>query len=128
MTSARVAILGTIGSDGRPHLVPFTFALDGDVLYSAVDSKPKSSRVLRRLENIRRDPRVTVLVEHYDDDWSRLWWCRLDGSARVLEGGPEIHTARELLAAKYSQYAGTPLDGPLIAVSIGSVTGWTASA
>ena len=121
-------MLGTIGSDARPHLVPFTFALDGDVLYSAVDSKPKSSRTLRRLANIRRDPRVTVLVEHYDDDWSRLWWCRLEGSARVVDDGPDAERAAELLTNKYPRYRADPPDGPWIVVSVRSLAGWTATA
>src|SRR5438094_194111 len=83
----------TIGSDGRPHLVPITFALDGERLYSAVDEKPKRSRTLQRIENARERPDVTVLVDHYSDDWDRLWWVRLRGRARVLDGGEEADRA-----------------------------------
>src|SRR5712692_6363268 len=90
---ARVARLGTIGATGAPHLVPFCIALDGDVLYSAVDRKPKRSVRLRRLENAAAEPRVCVLVDHYEEDWSRLWWVRLDGRALQLEPGAETERA-----------------------------------
>ena len=92
---ARVGRLATIGADGRPHLVPICFALEGDILYSAVDEKPKRSKHLQRLENIRNRPDVAVLVDHYEEDWTRLWWVRLDGTASVLETGTERdHAAR----------------------------------
>ncbi len=110
------------------HLVPITFALDGDVIYSAIDHKPKTTRSLRRLENIRRDPRVTILAEHYEDDWSRLWWCRIEGSARVVTEARDMERGRELLAAKYPQYATQQPMGPWIVVSLEHLTGWAASA
>src|SRR6187397_2768867 len=81
---ARVARLATIGPDSRPHLVPIVFVVVDDVVWSAVDSKPKSTRALRRLDNIRSHPRVSVLVDHYDDDWTSLWWVRIDGDAQVV--------------------------------------------
>jgi PPOX class probable F420-dependent enzyme len=108
--------------------VPFTFALDEDVIYSAIDAKPKSTRALKRLDNIRRDPRVTVLVDHYDDDWSRLWWCRLEGGARVLEDDAEIDRGRDLLVAKYPPYRSRPPAGPWIVVSVQALAGWASSA
>ena len=83
--TARVARLATTDPDGRPHLVPIVFVLDGQTLYSAVDAKPKRSRRLRRVANARERPNVTVLVDNYEDDWGRLWWVRLRGRARVLE-------------------------------------------
>jgi len=86
--SARVARLATVGADGNPHVVPICFALDGDTLYTAVDAKPKSTRALRRLANIRANPRVEVVIDHYEDDWTRLWWVRLAGRARVVESDP----------------------------------------
>src|SRR6059036_2594682 len=89
LTAARVARLATTDADGRPHLVPIVFTLDGDTLYSAVDRKPNRSQRLRRIENARARPDVTILVDHYDEDWSALWWIRLRGRARVLDGGPE---------------------------------------
>ena len=81
---ARVARLATVGADSRPHLVPICFVVEGSVLYSAVDRKPKRSANLKRIENVRANPEVTVLVDHYDDDWTQLWWVRLDGRARVV--------------------------------------------
>ena len=111
IAAARVARLATIDPDGRPHLVPIVFAVDGDTLYSAVDRKPKRSSKLRRIENARARPDVTVLVDHYDDDWSRLWWIRLRGRARVLEAGDERERALTLLVEKYPQYRDEPLTG-----------------
>ena len=89
VAAARVARLATIDPDGRPHVVPMCFALSGGVLYSAVDRKPKRSRDLRRLRNVRERGWATVLVDHYEEDWSALWWVRLRGRARVLEDGAE---------------------------------------
>ena len=126
LTAARVARLATIEPDGRPHLVPIVFALDGDTLYSAVDAKPKRSRTLRRIENARARPDVTVLVDHYDDDWSQLWWIRLRGRARVLDDGDERAHALALLREKYPQYRSEPPDGPVLAVDISDVRSWSA--
>ena len=122
-----MARLATTDPDGRPHLVPIVFALDGGTLYSAVDRKPKRSRTLRRIENARARPDVTVLVDHYDDDWTRLWWTRLRGRARVLDAGDERERALELLAAKYPQYRLEPPDGPVLAVDVAEVRSGSAS-
>ena len=127
LTAARVARLATTDPDGRPHLVPIVFALDGDTLYSAVDRKPKRSRTLRRIENARARPDVTVLVDHYDEDWERLWWIRLRGRARVLDDGKERERALALLAAKYPQYREVPPDGPVLAVDVTQVRTWSAT-
>ena len=121
-----MARLATIDPDGRPHLVPIVFVLDGDTLYSAVDRKPKRSRTLRRIENARERPDVTILVDHYDDDWSRLWWIRLRGRARVLDEGEEREHALALLQEKYPQYSDEPPDGPVLAVDITEVRDWAA--
>jgi len=115
---ARVARLATVGPDDRPHLVPICFVLDGDVLYSAVDRKPKRSPNLKRIENIRANPQVTVLVDRYDDDWTQLWWVRLDGRARVLVEGQERDRALALLVAKYPQYSAETPEGPVLAIDI----------
>jgi PPOX class probable F420-dependent enzyme len=122
--SARVARLATVGAAGRPHLVPICFALQGEMLYSAVDEKPKRSKRLKRLENIRSRPQVTVIVDHYEEDWSLLWWVRLDGSATVLEDGPERNHGLELLRAKYEQYRAQPPTGAVIAMRIEAWRGW----
>ena len=121
-----MARLATIDPDGRPHLVPIVFALDGDTLYSAVDRKPKRSRTLRRIENARARPDVTVLVDHYEEDWQRLWWIRLRGRARVLDRGQEREHALSLLAGKYAQYGDAPPDGPVLAIDVIEVRTWSA--
>ena len=121
---ARVARLATVDADGRPHLVPICFVLDGDDVYSAVDEKPKRSKRLKRLENIRVHPGVAVLVDHYDEDWTRLWWVRLDGTARVVEDGPERERALALLREKYAQYRSELPTGPVIAVRVERWRGW----
>jgi PPOX class probable F420-dependent enzyme len=125
LTAARVARLATIDPDGRPHLVPIVFVLDGDTLYSAVDRKPKRSRTLRRIENARARPEVTILVDHYEEDWGGLWWIRLRGLARVLDDGAERERALALLAEKYPQYRQEPPDGPVLAVDISEVRDWS---
>jgi PPOX class probable F420-dependent enzyme len=120
----RVGRLATLGAEGRPHLVPICFALEGETLYSAVDEKPKRTKRLQRLENIRRRPEVSVLIDHYEEDWTRLWWVRLDGRAEVLEEGAERAHALALLAAKYKQYRAERPTGPVIAVRIENWRGW----
>jgi PPOX class probable F420-dependent enzyme len=127
LTAARVARLATIDPDGRPHLVPIVFAVDGGTLYSAVDHKPKRSRTLRRIENARARPDVTVLVDHYEEDWRRLWWIRVRGRARVLDDGEERERALSLLAEKYEQYRSQRPDGPVLAVDITEVRDWRAA-
>jgi PPOX class probable F420-dependent enzyme len=127
LSAARVARLATIDADGRPHLVPIVFALDGDTLYSAVDHKPKRSQTLRRIENARARPDVTILVDHYVDDWRQLWWIRLRGRARVLDDGEERERALALLRDKYPQYRDEPPDGPVLAVEVSDVRDWSAT-
>jgi PPOX class probable F420-dependent enzyme len=127
LTGARVARLATIDPDGRPHLVPIVFVVAGETLYSAVDHKPKRSRTLRRIENARARPDVTVLVDHYDENWRRLWWVRVRGRARVLDGGEERERALSLLVEKYEQYRARRPDGPVLAVDIVEVRGWSAA-
>lgn len=127
VAAAPSARLGTIAADGRAHLVPIVFALLGETIVTAVDHKPKRTRALARLANLRRDPRATVLVDHYHDDWSALWWVRIDGAAAVLEGADERAVAIEGLAAKYAQYRERPPDGPVISIVAARWTGWCAS-
>lgn len=126
VTEARVARLATIDPEGRPHLVPVCFALDGDTVYSAVDQKPKRSRELQRLENIRANPPVALIVDHYDEDWTQLWWVRLRGQAAVLEPGPEREHALALLADKYEQYRADPPRGDVLAVRVEEWRSWSA--
>lgn len=127
--AARVARMGTVGAGGRPHLVPIVFDVAGNIVYSAVDAKPKRSTALRRLDNIAADPHVAVLVDHYDDaDWAALWWVRADGTARVVDvGSIEGRTAIRLLAERYPQYRDQPPGGPVIAVDVHQWSGWAAA-
>jgi PPOX class probable F420-dependent enzyme len=127
VTAARVARLATVTAGGRPHLVPICFALDELTLYFAVDAKPKRTSNLKRLRNIAANPMVSILVDHYEDDWDRLWWVRLDGHARVVTGEAEAQMALELLAGRYSQYRATAPAGPVVAVAIATMTGWSAT-
>jgi PPOX class probable F420-dependent enzyme len=120
---APVARLATVGRDGRPHVVPICFVLDGSTLYTAVDEKPKRTRRLRRLENIEANPAVEVVIDHCEDDWSKLWWVRLRGTARIVEDPRAV----ELLAVKYPQYREQPPAGPVIAIEIEERSEWTSS-
>jgi PPOX class probable F420-dependent enzyme len=123
--AARVARLATVGEDGRPHLVPVTFALDGDTIVTAVDHKPKRTLALRRLANIAANPRVALLADEYSDgDWSALWWARADGTARVVAQGDE---RLGWLVARYEQYRQRPPEGPVILVDVERWSGWSAA-
>ena len=126
VASASVARLASIDPAGRPHLVPIVFALVGDEIVSAVDDKPKRSTRLRRLENIRTNPLVAVLVDHYEDDWSKLWWVRIRGTARVVEEGADLAAAVEALAGRYAAYRELPPAGPAVIVTAEEWLGWAA--
>lgn len=132
--SARVAVLGTTGGNGAPHLVPVTFALlDGYVVF-AVDHKPKTATRLRRLTNIDQNSQVSFLVDRYDDDWNELWWVRIDADAEILRAaagtglagsaGTERDRALNVLSAKYHQYREFRPHGDVVSSRIRSVTGW----
>ena len=124
VAEARVARLATVTSDGWPHLVPCCFALAGDVVYSAVDAKPKSTHRLRRLANVRANPKAALLVDFYADDWSTLWWVRVDGAARIITAGADLDAAIVLLRGKYEQYVSAPPPGPVIAIEIVTWRTW----
>ncbi len=125
LAGARVARLATVSAEGQPHLVPVTFAIDGDSIYIAIDHKPKTTTRLKRLANITANPRVTLLADHYDDDWTQLWWSRADGHATVLSPGQATEAPVARLAARYSQYQDTPPTGPVIAITVTTWTGWS---
>jgi PPOX class probable F420-dependent enzyme len=126
--AARVARLATVRDDGRPHLVPVCFAVDGDVIVSVVDDKPKRRAELQRLDNVRAKPAVSLLVDQYDDDdWTQLWWVRADGFASVLEAGSEHARAVDLLVAKYVQYQQRRPAGAALVVAVEAWRGWSAS-
>jgi PPOX class probable F420-dependent enzyme len=126
LAEARVAHLATVGPAGRPHIVPITFVLDGDAIYFAVDSKPKRTTDLQRLRNIAANPAVAVLVDHYDEDWSRLWWVRVDGTARVLPDATAADAEIDRLVDRYAQYRRSRPSGPVVEISIDRMSGWSA--
>jgi len=125
LAGERVAHLATAAADGRPHVVAVTFAVDGDVIYTAVDHKPKKTANLRRLRNIAENPQVSLLADHYSDDWTALWWARADGRAAILTRPGETEVPVALLAARYPQYRAGPPDGPVIAITATSWTAWS---
>lgn len=128
--AAPVAVLATVGADGGPHTVPVVFAAHtgpaGVTLYTAVDAKRKSTHRLRRLANIAANPRVSLLVDHYDEDWTQLWWVRADGVATVHDHGEEMAAGYALLRGKYPQYERIALNGPVVSVMIDHWASWHA--
>ena len=122
---ARVARLASVDAHGRPHLVPIVFALSDETIYSVIDAKPKRTVALRRLENVSANSLVSVLADHYEEDWRELWWARADGSARVIElVQPEARRAVELLTARYPQQRAV---GPVLAIDVEGWRGWSAA-
>jgi len=125
--SSPVARLSTVRPDGAPHVVPVVFALTGDVVFSSVDAKPKRSRNLQRLTNVRADPRCALLVDHYEDDWRRLWWVRADGAGEVVDAPDAAHPGIRALVQRFPQYRDEPPSGPLLVVTVRRWTGWTST-
>jgi PPOX class probable F420-dependent enzyme len=125
--SSPVARLATVQPDGRPHVVPCVFVLVGETVYTAVDAKPKRSTRLQRLTNVRAEPRCALLVDHYETDWSRLWWVRADGRGEVIEEPPPDHLGISALVARFPQYREEPPSGPLLVVTVDHWTGWSGS-
>ena len=123
--AARVARLATVTQEGRPHLVPIVFAVAGETIYTAVDAKPKSTTALRRLANIAANPEVAVLVDYYEEDWTRLWWVRADAFAAVVTG-VQARTGIEQLTARYPLYREQPPPGPVLALEVTRWSGWSA--
>lgn len=123
---APVARLATVGRSGGPHLVPVVFAVRDGVIYTGVDGKPKSTQRLRRLANVEHNPQVSMLVDEYSDDWTRLWWVRADGVAQVQHDGAAVDTARAELRAKYPQYQSVSLDGPVLVIRVHRWSSWIA--
>ena len=122
----KVAHLATADRRGAPHVVPVCFAVEGDALYITVDEKPKRVDVpLKRLRNIAENPAVAVMVDRYDDDWTRLGWVMLRGRADILDAGDEHDRAQALLRDRYPQYRAMNLAGlPVIALRIAHVASW----
>ena len=123
--AATVAHLATADEHDQPHVVVTTFAIEGDRIVMAVDHKPKRTQNLKRLRNILHNPKVAVLVDHYEDDWTRLWWVRADGAARVLEDQADRQEPVRMLQDKYGQYQANTPDGPVIEITVTRWTGWS---
>jgi PPOX class probable F420-dependent enzyme len=123
--AARVARLATADTDCRPHLVALVFTVHEDTVYSAVDAKPKRTTKLRRLDNVLANPAVSLLVDHYEDDWDRLWWVRADGRGRVLDG--EEPEARQAIAWLHERYPQQRATGGVLAVDVQRWSGWSAA-
>jgi PPOX class probable F420-dependent enzyme len=124
---APVARMATVRPAGTPHVVPVDFALDDDTIRTAVDSKRKRTTALQRLTNLTANPAVSLVVDHYDDDWSALWWVRADGMARLHEPGSEgAGRGVAALTAAYPQYADSPPPGRVVEVIVHRWSTWTA--
>ena len=121
--AARVGRLATVTPLGRPHIVPVCFALHEGRIYTAVDAKPKATSALARLDNVRATARASLIVDHYEEDWSSLWWVRVDGVAEVVHSDRAV----DALAAKYEQYRAERPAGPLIAIAPDQWRSWVAS-
>ena len=130
LRQARLGRLATVRPDGRPHVVPFVFAIVGEgddlIAYWAIDAKPKRRQAIQRLENIEVDPAVEFVVDGYDEDWDALWWVRATGRARVVSSIGERATAIEALTEKYPRYREAPPEGTVVAIDVDRVTGWAA--
>jgi PPOX class probable F420-dependent enzyme len=124
LARSMVAVLGTAGADGAPHLVPVTYLMAGDHVYIAIDAKPKRGTDLRRLRNIAANPRVSLLADHYESDWTRLWWVRADGTAVVTDVAGLPDGALAAFAERYPRYRDDPPAGAVIDVRVTRWTGW----
>jgi PPOX class probable F420-dependent enzyme len=127
VSPARVGRLATVRSDGHPHVVPICFVITDDVIYTAIDEKPKRHRHLQRIGNITATGTASLLIDEYSDDWSRLWWVRLDGRARLVDDAAEAERAIRSLSDKYPQYRDQPPPGPVLAVEVERWVGWSAT-
>jgi PPOX class probable F420-dependent enzyme len=121
--AGRVARLATVDSAGRPHIVPVVFTVRDSTIFTAVDDKPKAHTNLARLRNIAAHTEVSLLVDHYADDWSQLWWARADGDASVVADPVAI----DWLAEKYPQYQRSRPPGPVVRIDVSRWLGWSAS-
>ena len=122
--AARVGHLATVRPDGSPHIVVVTFAIVGGVIVTAIDHKPKTTERLQRLVNIETNPEVSLMADHYAEDWDLLWWVRVDGHAQIHENQDAPPGSVAALVAKYPQYGARPPKGPVIAITVERVVSW----
>ena len=130
LSETPVGHLATADANGRPHVIPVCFSYDGQYIYSVLDAKPKRGSLtgLRRVRNILANPQVSLVIDHYDEDWTRLWYLLVQGRAELVEDGPEPPAAIAMLREKYAQYRDMQLDGnPVIKITPERVTGWSGS-
>lgn len=127
LEAARSAHLATITPEGRPHIVPVTFAVIDERVVTMIDHKPKSTTRLQRLANIQHNPQVSLLTDHYEEDWDELWWVRVDAQAQLHEEGDVWEESRHSLAGKYDQYRVRRPDGPAIVMTIDRITWWAST-
>jgi PPOX class probable F420-dependent enzyme len=127
LATARVGRFASVTPEGTPHIVPVTFAIVEGTVVHMIDQKPKTTSRLRRLSNVEATPVASLLVDRYDEDWSRLWWVRADGAVRVETGGDPWQRARDGLAEKYEQYRLSPPQGAAVYLTIDRLTHWSSS-
>jgi len=125
LASVPVIRLATVSATGQPHVVVTTFAAGEGRIFTAVDHKPKTTRDLRRLQNIRENPRVALLADHYEEAWENLWWIRADGQAQILTDAADMAGPIQLLADRYWQYRENRPEGPVIAITVQRWSGWS---
>jgi PPOX class probable F420-dependent enzyme len=131
LTTARVGRLATADAAGQPHVVPVCFAVVGPRLYWAVDAKPKRTPALRRLKNLAENPRISLVVDVWDEDWTRLAWVMVEGTSAVVPEGGERRQALDALVAKYAQYRAMNLAaaaGAVVGIVPARVIAWRGSA
>jgi PPOX class probable F420-dependent enzyme len=128
LETARVARLASLDAKRAPHLIPICFACNETVFYSAIDRKPKrvAPNRLARLKNIKKTPQVALLVDHYDEDWARLWYVLVRGEAELVSSPGERKRALQLLRVKYPQYRPDMLqdDAPVLRITPRRITAW----
>ena len=125
--AARVARLATADAGGAPHLIPICFAYDGSCFYSVLDQKPKRAPLtgLKRVRNIMSNPKVALVLDHYEEEWDRLWYVLVTGTAELVRGGEEQRQAVALLREKYPQYRDMEIDeNPVIKITPSRFTSW----
>ena len=129
ISEQRVARLATVDANGQPAVIPIVYAFDGAAFFTPLDAKPKSVPVdqLQRVKNINANPSVAIIIDSYNEDWSRLAWVHLRGQARIISNGDEFTAGITLLSEKYQQYENMPLDGrPLIMIEPTAIRSWRA--
>ncbi len=127
LNRARSARLATIRPDGHPHIVPVTFAVVDQQVVTMVDHKPKTTSHLQRLANIEQNPGVSILVDHYEENWEALWWVRVDGMADLHDEGDFWEASKRALVAKYPQYRDRQPEGAAIVMTMDRVVWWSST-